>query len=184
MTRMIRLFKSLALSGFLALTAAPSFADRQLERLYDRLSDPETSNWREVEQEIWSRWAQSGSATADLLLQRGREALEAGEMREAIEHLTAAIDHAPDFAEAYNARATAYYEQGLYGPSMFDIEATLRLNPRHFGAMMGLGSILEQIGAERDALSVYRAVELVHPHRDSLHEALERLQTTLDAKPI
>lgn len=155
-----------------------------MERLLERLGDPEASNWREVEQEIWQRWSQSGSPTADLLLQRGRDAMEEGETRAAIEHLTAAIDHAPDFAEAYNARATAFYEQGNFGPAMSDIEATLRLNPRHFGAMMGLAAILEQIGHSRDALSVYRAVEQIHPHRDNLTDALARLERELGDTPL
>ena len=64
----------------------------------------------------------------------------------AIEHFTALVDHAPEFAEGYNARATAYFQNGQYGPSLEDIRQTLMLNPRHFGAMSGLALILEELG--------------------------------------
>ena len=104
----------------------------------------------------------------DLLLQRGREALEAGDIDRAIEHFSALIDHAPDFAEGYNARATAYFQKGLYGPSLEDIEQTLARNPRHFGALSGLALILEELGIKDGALAAYRAVEEMYPAREGL----------------
>ena len=81
----------------------------------------------------------------DLLLQRGQEAMEAGDLDAAIEHFTALTDHAPDFAEGWNARATAFFQDERYGPALADIERTLALNPDHFGALMGLAMILEQL---------------------------------------
>ncbi len=81
----------------------------------------------------------------DLLLERGRNAMAQGHPEIAIQHLTALIDHAPDFAEAWNARATAYYQTGNLGPSVADIGHVLTLNPRHFGALAGLGAIFEEL---------------------------------------
>lgn len=157
-------------------------ASPDLDALYGRLADPDLTNWHQVEEEIWQKWAQSGSATADLLLERGRGALEKGEPKVAAEHFTALIDHFPDFAEGYNGRATAYYQLGLYGPALDDIRATLVLNPKHFGAITGLALILEEMGHPEEALGAYRAVAAIHPHRPDVQEALERLeQETGDA---
>jgi tetratricopeptide (TPR) repeat protein len=87
----------------------------------------------------------------DLLLQRGKDAMAAGDFPAAIEHLTALTDHAPDFAEGFNARATAYFQAGQLGPSIEDIARTLTLNPRHFGALSGLGMIFEDLGRPEKA---------------------------------
>lgn len=180
----MRIKRAVAALFFAALAAvvAPPVAQAQAQstaELLERLREPDLTNWEEVEQTIWARWSQSGSPTADMLLTRGREAMDAGDLGLAIEHLTALVDHAPDFAEAYNARATAYYRAGLYGPALADIETTLALNPQHFGAMMGLALILEEIGKPADALSAYRAVAAIHPHRPSIKDAVGRLERTL-----
>lgn len=150
-----------------------------LDEMYDELRDPATEDWQRVEERIWKEWSRSGSPAMDLLLDRGREALEEGDTDAAIEHLTALTDHAPDFAEGWNARATAYFQAELYGPALSDIEMTLALNPRHFGAMAGLAMILEQLDYPDDALSAYRAVLAIHPHRPNVREAVERLEAEL-----
>ena len=93
-----------------------------------------------------------------------------------IKHLTALIDHAPDFAEGWNARATAYFQAGEFGPSVADIAQTLRLNPRHFGALSGFGMILEETGRKDEALEVYRAALAIHPHLQGVLEAVDRLE--------
>jgi tetratricopeptide (TPR) repeat protein len=154
-------------------------ASMSTAELLDKLRSPDLTNWPDVEAAIWSRWSQSGSPTADLLLDRGRTAMESGDIEVAIDHLTALVDHAPDFAEGYNARATAYYRAGLYGPALADIEMALALNPQHFGAIMGLALILEETGHPADALSAYRAVSAIHPHRPTLKDAMERLERQL-----
>ncbi len=147
-----------------------------LDELYAELADPGLKAWEQVEQKIWSEWSQSGSPAMDLLLDRGRDALEAGDWDAAIEHLTALTDHAPDFAEGWNARATAYFQAGKYGPSLADIRRTLALEPRHFGAISGLALILEELGYPKDALKAYREVLAIHPNRPNLKEAIERLE--------
>ena len=147
----------------------------KLDQLYAELADPGLKSWEQVERQIWSEWSQSGSPAMDLLLDRGRTALESGDLGAAIEHLTALTDHAPDFAEGWNARATAYYQAEKYGPSLADIRRALELEPRHFGAISGLALILEELGYPEDALKAYREVLTIHPHRPNLKEAIERL---------
>ena len=158
--------------------AAEAAAD--LERLFARLQEPVLPEWQTVEDDIWRIWSRSGSPAMDLLLERGREALEAGDAARAIGHLTALTDHAPDFAEGWNARATAFFHAGRYGESLADIARTLELEPRHFGALAGLAAILQELGQDARALEAYRAVRAIHPHRPGLDETIERLERVVE----
>ncbi|RAZ87890.1 tetratricopeptide repeat protein [Cereibacter johrii] len=147
-----------------------------LDELFARLKEADEAAAQRIERQIFTEWSKSGSPSADLLLERGRKALAAGDTRTAIDHLTALIDHAPDFAEGWNARATAYFQAGLFGPSMADIAHVLTLNPRHFGALAGLGTMLEQMDRPKPALEAYRAALAIHPHLDGVEQAVERLE--------
>jgi Flp pilus assembly protein TadD len=148
------------------------------------LADPAHRAWRRTEREILRAWSRSGSPAMDLLLQRGRQAMRDGDNAAAIEHLTALVDHAPDFAEGWNARATAYYNAGQYGPSVDDIAMTLSLNPHHWGALSGLGMILEQTGRKEAALSAYRAALAIHPHLESIRDRADRLARETQGQDI
>ncbi len=159
------------------LVCAPVWAQtEELDGLFDKLLTADQAAAERIEQDIWREWSKSGSAAMDLLLLRGRDAMAMGDTSQAIEHLTALIDHAPDFAEGWNARATAYYQAGEYGPSIEDIAHTLTLNPRHFGALSGLGMIFEELGKTDKALEVYRAALAIHPHLGGVLESVARLE--------
>lgn len=138
----------------------------------------------QIERRIYEIWSQSGSPSMDLLLTRGRDALEAGDSVLAIRHFTALIDHAPDFAEGYNGRATAYFQLGRYGLSLEDIRKTLELNPRHFSAMSGLALILEELGEKETALEAWREVERMHPNREGLQDAIRRLEREVEGETL
>ena len=181
MTKLPRILKAIVTAIIVTiLYAVPLSAQTDngevLDQLFVELAEADEGSWEQIEQKIWSEWSRSGSAAMDLLLERGRAAMEVGDLDAAIEHLTALTDHAPEFAEGWNARATAYYQAGLFGPSINDIARTLTLNPRHFGAISGLAMILEQLGKEEEALKAYREVLAIHPHRSNLKEAIERLE--------
>ena len=132
-----------------------------------------------IEQNLFAELSRSGSDAMDLLLERGREAIAMGDSRLAIEHMTALVDHAPNFAEGYNGRATAYYIAGLYGPAMADIGTTLTLEPRHFGAMSGMALILDELGEYDSALTVLKAIRDIYPLMEGLDERIERLELAL-----
>lgn len=174
---MMRAPALLMLVGAAALALTPPAARAgDIDSLLEELARPDQERWQRVERQIVTEWSRSGSAALDLLLRRGRDALEAGEMEEAVEHLTALLDHAPDFAEGYHARAQAYFMRGDHGPALDDLAQALALNPVHFGAMAGLAAILEETGNERGALEVYRRAVAVHPHQPALKRAIERLE--------
>lgn len=181
--RILKVFVTSVFAGTTIVSMAFADSDR-LDELYAELQQPELPNWEEVESKIWREWSRSGSASMDLLLQRGRKALKAGDTTRAIEHLTALIDHAPDFAEGWNARATAFFTAEEFGLSISDIQHTLALNPRHFGAWQGLGRILEELEREEEALEAYRAAAAIHPHRDGLKEAIERLEKEVSGQDV
>ncbi|KMW58072.1 hypothetical protein AIOL_003042 [Candidatus Rhodobacter oscarellae] len=147
-----------------------------LEDLLAQLADPATENWQQIERQIRTEWSRSGSAAMDLLLQRGEEALEASEFDVAFEHFSALTDHAPDFAEGWNLRATALFQQGYYGPALEDLRRALALNPQHFGALTGLAVILQDTQLFDEALEVWHMVEAMHPHRPEMRQAIEALE--------
>lgn len=172
-----RIVAALGLILLAVLLAGPVAAETEtLDRLFERLKTADEGEAGRIERQIWAEWSKSGSPAMDLLLKRGRDAMEAGDTAAAIEHLTALIDHAPDFAEGYNARATAYYQAGQFGPAVSDIAQVLRLNPRHFGALSGFAIILEETGREDEALEVYRAALAIHPRLATVKEAIARLE--------
>ena len=169
-----RIVTALVLSAALG---GPVFADdAKLDELYEKLADPENQNWELVQSDILREWSKSGSPAMDLLLKRGHDAMEIGDFDAAIEHLTALTDHAPDFAEGWNARATAYFLAGEFGPSVADIGKARQLNPHHFGALAGLGQIFEAMERPDQAIKAYRAALAIHPHMDSIKQAAERLE--------
>jgi tetratricopeptide (TPR) repeat protein len=181
------LFLKCAVTAVL-LTQGPNAAlaadDVELEALFEGLRGGDAHAAQQIEGRIAEIWSQSGSEAMDLLLDRGREALDQGNTTLAIWHFTALIDHAPDFAEGYNGRATAYFHAGQYGLSLADIQRTLDLNPRHFGAMSGLALILEDIGKIEDALAMWREVEKINPHREGLAEAVLRLENQVEGEQL
>lgn len=108
--RMISRLHNTALAAFLCLLPILAGAQEQsrVDALLDRLAEPDLRNWQVVEDEIVMLWSRSGSASADYLLERGRAALADGDLSAAYNHLTALTDHAPEFAEGWNARATLF----------------------------------------------------------------------------
>lgn len=172
-----------AIALVLGMLPGQGFAD-QLDELFRQLSDPGTTNWETVERDIEIQLSLSGSASADLLLRRGQEALEAQDFEAAIDHLTALTDHAPEFAEGYNSRAAAYFLAGLIGPALNDLRQVLALEPRHYVALAGLGAILEETGDPEAALAAYRAALAIHPHLADLHGAIARLERATEGTAL
>ncbi len=173
-----------AIAACLALLFPALADDAELDSLFEGLQTASPEAAQQIELEIYRIWSQSGSPAMDLLLERGRKAHAEGDFALAIEHFSALVDHAPDFAEGYNARATAYFQTGRFGQSLADIQQTLRLNPRHFGALSGLAAILEEIGRPEYALEALRAVKKLSPQREGLSDAIMRLERKVEGQSI
>ncbi len=171
--------KSIVAAGFaFALFSLPGGASAQgrtgelLEELGAAGSPAQADR---IERELELEWSKSGSAVMDLLLKRGRDALELSQTGPAIEHLTALTDYAPGFAEGWYSLALAYYQAEMFGPAMDALERTLALNGAHFGALRGVAAIHEQLGNDSLAYEAYARVLELRPFDEAVTEALERL---------
>ena len=147
-----------------------------LDDAFARLAAPEGEGWRIAESDILREWSRSGSPAMDLLLRRGEEALDMGDIPTAIGHLTALTDHAPDFAAGFQARAAAFAASGQFGPALADLARALELEPRHFAALTQLGAMLEEMGEDDRALTAYRESLKIHPHQQEAIDGVARLE--------
>jgi tetratricopeptide (TPR) repeat protein len=156
--------------------AEPETDAARLDALFVELAEPGRDDWERIEGEIIRIWSKSGSPAMDLLLRRGNEALEAEEYAAALEHFSALTDHAPDFAEGWNGRATAFYLMDEYSLAIADVERVLALEPRHFGALSGLAFMLEAMGEPELALEALQLVQALNPNRPNINQAVTRLE--------
>lgn len=166
------------------LLAQATDAEREADLLRQLAEAESPDAAARIDGELRALWGRSGSAAIDLLLRRGRDALEAGRPDEAVEHFTAAIDWAPGFAEPYVGRASAFYLTGQAGPAIDDLRQALVLNPHHWEALQGFAVILEEVGRTEDALEVWRRVHDMHPQNPQASEAVSRLELSLDGRTL
>jgi tetratricopeptide (TPR) repeat protein len=82
----------------------------------------------------------------------------------------------PQYAEGWNKRATVFFLTDQYGKAIADLERVLALEPRHFGALAGLGQILREVGDTDNALAAFRAALEVDPHMESVDEAIADIE--------
>lgn len=144
--------------------------------LLTELANPDQIGWRIIEGKLVKIWSHSGSASVDLMLKRGEDALEDEDLEAAIDYFGAVIDHAPEFAEGWHSRATALYLAGYVGPALKDIKTALTLNPNHFGALVGLGVILGDLGETELALEAYERAQKINPHQENIQTGINALK--------
>jgi tetratricopeptide (TPR) repeat protein len=141
------------------------FRAEQLDILFGRLQQAkrEAGNSSLIEQKIWSLWTSSDSPTAEVLLRQAEKAMDAGAPAESLSILDRLIGAHPDFAEAWNKRATLYYLMHKDDKALADIARALDLEPRHFGALAGRGMIYQRQKKYTDALDAYREALAINP---------------------
>ena len=116
-----------------------------------------------IAEQIQAQWQNSGSATVDLMMQWAALAMTEKKYAVALDFLDQVTVMKPDFAEGWNRRATVNFLMNDYGRSMADIQKTLSLEPRHFGALAGLAAILKDTGNKEGALHAFEQVLAVYP---------------------
>lgn len=160
--------------------------DPRLDGLFARLKAAgSAAEAAPVEQEIWSVWGEAeGDAENASLMARGSEAMARRDYLAAREAFDALVRRAPDFAEAWNKRATLHFVVGDYRASVDDIQATLRLEPRHFGALSGLGLIYLAIDRPEAAARSFEAALAVHPHLPGARAHVEMLKERIEGEPL
>ncbi len=170
------------------ISAPPALArqdDARLDALFDELyAAPDAGEARRIEQEIWRLWIASGSETIDLLVHRGSLSMAEGAYDVALTIFNSVVELDPEFAEGWNKRATLYYLMGRFDASVADIQHTLGLEPRHFGALSGLGMIYSALDDDERALKAYRKALEVNPHLPGARAAVIRLRKKLKGEGI
>lgn len=167
-----------------AETVTP-LTEETLDGLFTRLAvSPDEKEAKSVEFEIIKRFHRSGSDTTDLLMSWVAKAMEEEKLPLALDILDRIVVLQPDFAEGWNKRATVNFMIGEYGRSIADIEKTLALEPRHFGALSGLGLILNEIGEDERALEAFEEALRIHPYLENAKNMIKRLKDELKNRDI
>jgi tetratricopeptide (TPR) repeat protein len=165
--------------------AQPSPRPSTLDDLFARLAaakDEAEANG--IANLIERRWSRSGSDTADLLMSRATEAIHKKEYPVAVELLDRVLALEPQWAEAWNRRATAFYLLEDPASAMADVRQVIEREPRHFGAWAGLGHMYMASNDRSRALEAYRKALALHPHLGKLKEVVDRLAPEIDGRDL
>jgi tetratricopeptide (TPR) repeat protein len=153
---------------------------RELDVLFERLADASSpAEAAPLEREIWAIWFEVGDPVLDRRMREGSLAMDRGDGDAALAAFDAVIATRPDFAEAWNRRATLYFLMRRFTESVADIERTLALEPRHFGALSGLALIREAQNEPFAALEALEQVCRIHPQMPHLLDRVEQLSSNL-----
>ena len=158
---------------------------KNLDFLFEALkAAPDADAAKLVEGRIWALWLTSGSDTADLLMSRVKTATEAKDTKLAIQLLDAVIQLKPEYVEAWNRRATIHFSNKDYSKSLADIRQVLAREPRHFGALTGLGVIMQEFNEDKLALEAFRRALAVNPHLQKVPDFVKSLTEKVEGRDI
>jgi len=158
---------------------------RNLDFLFGALkAAPDAESAKQVENRIWALWLASGSDTCNLLMTRVKAAIDGENYDLAVHLLDAIIEIRPKYVEAWNRRATVFFLKRDYGSALTDLRQVLAREPRHFGALSGLGAILQDIGDEKDALDAYRRALAVHPRLKGIPDRVKTPTEKVEGRDI
>jgi tetratricopeptide (TPR) repeat protein len=132
-----------------------------------------------AEHSLWLVWSRSGDPEIDRIFVRGVEEMQRGDLAEAVGTFTEIIKRRPDFAEAWNKRATAYYLAGEFEKSLADCDEVMRRNPVHFGALSGYGLIYLRLGTPEEALLYFERALDVNPNLAGIEQAVQAIKQLL-----
>jgi tetratricopeptide (TPR) repeat protein len=158
---------------------------RNLDFLFGALKvAPDEASAKAIEGRIWALWQVSGSDTVDLLMERVAKAVQSANYALAVKLLDSVLELKPDYVEALNRRATVFYLQKDYARSLSDIDRVLAREPRHFGALAGLGAILQDMGEDKKALDAYRKALDIYPRLQNIPDRVKSLSEKVEGRDI
>ena len=171
----------ITLAGLLApVVAAADQNDPRLDRLFAVIQTTDrTLEARAAERAIWAIWLENESPELADIMERGVEAMRRSRLDVALGHFDQLVEVAPSFAEGWNKRATVHFLLGNLDESIADVEETLALEPRHFGALSGLGQIHLLKQEESEALSAFEEALEVNPHLANTKGIVEALKRSV-----
>ncbi|MDB5652052.1 MAG: repeat-containing protein [Hyphomicrobiales bacterium] len=163
----------------------PAGRQRVLDELFQRLERTKDADEAQgISGAIERVWMRSGSDTADLLMDRVGTVMQAKEWPVAEGLLDKIVELEPQWAEAWNKRATVRFFHDDLAGSMEDLAHVLKLEPRHFMALVGMGAILERSDRDKDALRVFRRALEINPQLDDVRKKIEKLTVDVDGRDI
>jgi tetratricopeptide (TPR) repeat protein len=166
-------------------TAWADQKDPRLDELFARLKSTDSLlEAHTIEGDIWSIWLTSNNEEVNNLMVQGVTAMNQGNLLTAAKAFTEIIEIEPDFAEGWNKRATVLYFMGDFEGSKADVDKVLALEPRHFGALSGLGLIYGALEQEEDAIAAFERALEVHPKMDNARENIELMRERIKKKSI
>ena len=188
--------------GFLSLASAPLAAEGVkpsqsqatpqaqesvpvLDRLFQQLraaASPQQA--KQIAERIERRWLRSGSDTVDLLSKRAAMAYEAGDQALAVELLDRMIALKPDWAEAYYQRAVVLVMLDDERRAASDFGETLRLEPRHYKAMLALGAIMQKQERKKAAFALYDHVLTLYPFNETAQHLADHLRADVKGRDL
>jgi tetratricopeptide (TPR) repeat protein len=164
---------------------AQATTENRLDTLFSRLKrERKEAAAERIAAQIWEEWNQSGSASIDLMMQWSQEAMDAKKFDVALDFLDQVVTLQPSFAEGWNRRATVHFMMQNYQKSMADIDHTLQLEPRHFGALAGMALIMKNTGRKELALNAYQRVLDIYPMMRSAQDEVATLSEELAGEGI
>ena len=157
--------------------------DKRLNFLFDHLSTTENQyEAQSIEAAIWKIWIENKDEEISNAMSHGIAAMHSGQLELALDYFDKVIKLGPKFAEGWNKRATVYYLLGRYQHSIEDIAQTLLLEPRHFGALSGLGLINLAIGHIDAAKMAFEKALEINPHLTGAREQLRLMHNLYNEK--
>lgn len=173
------------LAAALLILFAPVAQAAPTEEMFAKLkAATEEAEAADVAADIWATWLESGSPTVDLLMQRAVEAMEYDDLDTAHELLDRVVLLKPDYPEAYHRRAGLFLAEENYPEAFRDLNEALELEPRHFGAWLGMGVMLENLGGARQALTSYREALAIYPLMPQARAAADRLAKAAEGQEL
>lgn len=170
----------------IGIWAVPSAADQtsgRLTDLFDRLqSATDHAQASDIEHQIWTIWGLPQDREASVPFAQGVIAMKHGDLEGARRYFDEVVRIAPEFAEGWNKRATVAYALGDLDGSVLDIQKTITLEPRHFGAMAGLALIHTAYGREESALDILNKIKEIHPRMPNIDEWMRTLRESIANK--
>ena len=159
----INLIKILFIFSLLASFSANSDQlDSRLPKLFDELYLSEESiDINLITKKIWDIWHETNNIKIEVYFSKGMELMSNDDLLTSVLFFTKVIKEKPDFAEAWNKRATVYFMMGEYDKSMNDIKKTLILEPRHFGALDGMALIFLHSKQYNEAIKIYDQMRII-----------------------
>ncbi|MDA0822968.1 MAG: tetratricopeptide repeat protein [Proteobacteria bacterium] len=170
----------------IAIGATNCHADQTDERLGTLFIDLQETTDRRVaklaESEIWAIWHESPDKKSSEIMRNARRALDENDFDSAIAIINALVEHAPEFAEAWNQRAIVLYLAGDFPGALRDIEQTLMLEPRHFGALSGRAQVYLQLDEPELALEAFESALERNPWMDNIREQIAMVRAYMKSK--